>query len=214
MNFKKFLIETEADQNYHISHRAPMKDGNSPLYNVTQGTYPDDFYTLPPLTVVQYYGSHRPDDYMTVIIIRNAHNKPEAKIKIYRAVPKILTHDEKINEIEKHKAYILKTGKVPPNPIKDVLERAKRNLPNMKLSSAYFEILDEELKRLQQLPPTAEKPIEINTGDWVTISRAYAVEHGEAIHGPKNYRILTKTVKAKDLYTDANSLQEFGYDPQ
>lgn len=50
----------------------------------------------------------------------------------------------------------------------------------------------------------------INEGDWVTLTREYADEHGNhALRG--EYKVLTKTVKAADLYTDGNSLQEWGY---
>lgn len=52
----------------------------------------------------------------------------------------------------------------------------------------------------------------INPGDWVTINRDYAVDHGEgALEG--KYRILEKTVKARDLYTNGDSIHEFGYAP-
>lgn len=51
----------------------------------------------------------------------------------------------------------------------------------------------------------------INHGDWVTPSKAYAVEHGEGMFG-KDYKILRDRVPAKSLYTDGNSIYEFGYD--
>ena len=38
-------------------------------------------------------------------------------------------------------------------------------------------------------------------------------EHGKD-HLKNKFKIVTKTVKAKDLYTDGNSLSEWGYDPQ
>lgn len=51
----------------------------------------------------------------------------------------------------------------------------------------------------------------ITNGDWVTIVRDYAVEHGEAnLDG--NYQIVKKIVRAKDVFTDANSILEQGYD--
>jgi hypothetical protein len=54
---------------------------------------------------------------------------------------------------------------------------------------------------------------EINAGDWVTLTKGYAKEHGESnLNG--EYKIVKKVVSARDLFTDANSLQEFGYDPQ
>lgn len=53
---------------------------------------------------------------------------------------------------------------------------------------------------------------DIHPGDWVTINKNYARDHGEGrLEG--NYTILTKIVSAKDLYTDGNSIHEFGYDP-
>lgn len=53
----------------------------------------------------------------------------------------------------------------------------------------------------------------INPGDWVTINKEYAKQHGEsALDG--NYKIVSKTVTAKDIFTDGNSIHEWGYDPQ
>lgn len=61
--------------------------------------------------------------------------------------------------------------------------------------------------------PSSVKGAGINRGDWVTTVRAYAKEHGEAaLNG--EYRIIKKMVYARDLFTDANSIYEFGYDPQ
>jgi hypothetical protein len=52
----------------------------------------------------------------------------------------------------------------------------------------------------------------INAGDWVTLSKDYAKTHGEsALMG--NYKIISQKVKAKDLWTNADSIHEFGYSP-
>ena len=57
-----------------------------------------------------------------------------------------------------------------------------------------------------------ETEIEINAGDWVTLSEDYAVGHGKStLEG--NYKILTKEVPARTLFNDGNSIFEFGYDP-
>ena len=53
---------------------------------------------------------------------------------------------------------------------------------------------------------------EINAGDWVTINKEYAEEHGEGPLGG-NYRILQSNVPAKHIFTDGNSIHEWGYDP-
>jgi hypothetical protein len=52
----------------------------------------------------------------------------------------------------------------------------------------------------------------INPGDWVTLSPAYAKQHGESnvLNGGK---ILSQVIPAKDLWFDGDSINEFGYDP-
>jgi hypothetical protein len=50
-----------------------------------------------------------------------------------------------------------------------------------------------------------------NHGDWVTISRKYAVEHGEStLNG--DYKIMRARVPAKSLFTNGDSPYEFGLD--
>jgi len=50
----------------------------------------------------------------------------------------------------------------------------------------------------------------INEGDWVSVSKAYAVQHGESAFGG-DYKILTGKAKAKELFTNGDSINEFGY---
>lgn len=55
----------------------------------------------------------------------------------------------------------------------------------------------------------------INVGDWVTICRKYARDHAYDLEGPGvNGKIIKKTVNARDLFTDGNSMLEWGYYPQ
>ena len=57
-----------------------------------------------------------------------------------------------------------------------------------------------------------ELNVNINPDDWITTSKEYAKVHGEsALKG--NYKILEMKVKAKDLYTDGNSIHEWGWSP-
>lgn len=63
------------------------------------------------------------------------------------------------------------------------------------------------------VPKSVDSKKALNAGDWVTIDRQYAKEHGEgALQG--DYKIVKKTVKARDLFTNADSIYEMGYDPQ
>ena len=56
---------------------------------------------------------------------------------------------------------------------------------------------------------------EIRPNDWVTIVREYAELHGESGNaGGDGYKILTKKVKASELFTEGNSLHEWGWSPE
>ena len=66
--------------------------------------------------------------------------------------------------------------------------------------------------------PNRGGPKQINPGDWVTGSRLYAEQHLEGVSDTDAFReeggtILSKVVKASELFTDANSVNEWGYDP-
>jgi len=58
--------------------------------------------------------------------------------------------------------------------------------------------------------PSEFKGQDINPGDWVTPSLDYAHQHGL---GWDSHHIIEKTVPAKHIWTEGNSLHEFGYDP-
>jgi len=53
---------------------------------------------------------------------------------------------------------------------------------------------------------------DINAGDWVTPLKAYAVLHGE--RWEQGMTILEKKVKAGELFTEGNSIYEFGWSPK
>lgn len=70
---------------------------------------------------------------------------------------------------------------------------------------------DAEVTMYRAVPKNVDVA-DINPGDWVTLSRDYAKTHGESVLN-KNYKILSKKVKAKELWTNADSIHEFGYNP-
>jgi hypothetical protein len=186
------LIEQEDYRGYHT---APTSD-DTPMYDVTDAFGEDIYGDIN--KAVWYYGANRPYDRYSIQLIQSVRNKPNAKVKIYRAVPAILTNQDKINEYEKQKAYILKTGKLP------------KDVNNWNDVSEYYEYISNEIDRLKSLPPEQDIKPKINNGDWVTINPAYAKEHGQSNLNNK-YRILTKTVPAKTLFTDGNDIHEWGY---
>jgi hypothetical protein len=130
---------------YSGEHRAPQRDSGAPLDNL-KDVYPEDVYG--PKGAL-YYGHASGDatDKAAIRIIQSARNKPDAPVKVFRAIPKSIQSNE------------------------------------------------------------------INPGDWITTIKSYAVQHGEGVLGG-DYKILEKTVPAGDLYTNGDSIFEFGYDPK
>ena len=58
--------------------------------------------------------------------------------------------------------------------------------------------------------PGEYKDADINPGDWVTPNLDYAHQHGLYFD---SHHILEKRVPARHIYTNADSIHEFGYDP-
>lgn len=53
---------------------------------------------------------------------------------------------------------------------------------------------------------------EINPGDWVAITKKYGLVH-KRHSGKSDWKILSKKVMAKDVVTNGDSWDEWGYDP-
>jgi hypothetical protein len=184
-------LRSISEEDYMGQHQAPSTD-DSPMYDVSDA-FGDDIYTP---NALRYYGDGYSYDSFSIALIQRARNKPNQQVKIYRAVPKAITNQEKINDYEKQKAYILKTGRIP------------REVTNWGNKSEYYDFLSNEIDKLKTLPDNNDA-VRINNGDWVTINPAYAKEHGQNHVG--KYRVLSKTVSAKQLFTDGNSIHEWGY---
>jgi hypothetical protein len=58
-----------------------------------------------------------------------------------------------------------------------------------------------------------QSAMQINPNDWVTISRDYAKLHGDSVLRG-DYKIVSKEVKAKDIYTAGDSWLEWGWSPE
>jgi len=68
---------------------------------------------------------------------------------------------------------------------------------------------DQKIKIYRAVPKDVNV---INNGDWVTINPNYAKQHGISHVG--KYKVISKVVYAKDLYSDGNSIHEWGYNPE
>ena len=184
---KRYSKLKSAEEDYRGQHQAPDKD-DTPIWDLTK-VYPDDIYGP---QAVQYYGD-RSDEYSdaeSIQILRSVKDRPNARVKIYRAVPKSVNPEAETIKKELNALYarMSKMG-----PFRDVFEPKAKEL-------------EEKLAQF----PKPEK-LTINPGDWVSINRGYVKQHGESTLLGK-YQILTKTVYARDVWTDGNSIHEQGYD--
>ena len=186
---------------YRGSHQAPSPDFGAPLYDLTGGgqMYPADVYSS---KAAQIYGGGVPYDQKAFSIAQQYKDKPNALVTIYRAVPKDISNSEKLATLEKQMAAYMKRGTLP------------KDADNYSSGSKWYDAAYEKREQLRKMPDEPTSDINtINAGDWVTLTREYAKDHGEsALKG--EYKILSKKVKAKEVFTNADSIHEFGYQPQ
>lgn len=180
---------------YRMMHTAPNRDSGAPLHDLV-GVYPEDIYSAQSR---QYYGTG--DSRMDARIdelIKSMRGKPNAKVTIYRAVP--ISDEKRIAELEKQKAYILRTGEIPPY-VSTSFDKTE-----------YYEKISDELNNLLD-NPVSKKQYDITPGDWVTPIRQYAEEHGDShLGGFGKYEVISKKVKASEIFTNGDSWLEWGYD--
>ncbi|NLD50676.1 MAG: hypothetical protein GX660_26335 [Clostridiaceae bacterium] len=80
------------DDDYRMMHEAPTNDGyNAPLHDITK-IYPKDIFSS---NGVRYYGDGESYDYESMRAIERAKDKPDKRIRVYRAVPKNIK-DERV----------------------------------------------------------------------------------------------------------------------
>jgi len=204
----------ELNQDYMGQHSAPTNDGyNQPIHNV-ESMYPKIYETGGSEYVVMS------EDREGLGIILNVHNRPNAKVTVYRAVPDLNKEIKKkisniqnavnaLNAIKEHR--VIKKTKEAQNLIYSLMD--KYSIEKHTYDEQQDLMMEDLRKQIDELEKELKTPLKIEKRNWVTPSRAYAKTHGMGNLNNK-YKIISKTVKAKDLYTDGNSLSEWGYDPQ
>jgi hypothetical protein len=199
----KFMVSPENKNmlSYRGSHTAPDRDFGAPLHDLTGGgqMYPADIYSS---KAAQIYGGGMPYDQKAFFIAQQFKDKPNALVTIYRAVPKDISNSEKLATLEKQMAAYMKRGTLP------------KDASNYSDGSKWYDAAFDRREALRKMPDEPSNEVnKINAGDWVTLTREYAKDHGEsALRG--EYKIISQKVKAKDVFTNADSIHEFGYQPQ
>ena len=194
-SFSTFILE-----DYRGEHRGPGKEG-APLHDLTHnGVYPKDVYSSKGR---QYYGAGDEFDQDAFAFIQDYHNNPNRKITIYRAVPYQQTKEDLLAALQKAQAEWMRRAKPIPAFMAEFQKLGKKK---------YYEWLGDEEEKVKKSDKKVENISKINPGDWVTIVRQYADSHGKA-HLKNKYRILSRTVTAKEIFTNGDSLAEWSWNP-
>jgi len=207
MNIKNLIVEEIQNlDDYKGEHGAPTTE-DSPMHDLID-TFGEDIYTH---KAYDLFGRYSPYAAQSIPIIQRVKNKPNAPVKIYRAVPDI-NHELKtklkpfyhiVNYYNKFNFFPMKNDIVRDLQDKYPIEK----YPYEKQQEL---ILKDVEQQIENLKTKLQKPLTINNGDWVTINLNYAKQHGKD-HLNNKYKILSKTVRAKNLFTDGNDVSEWGY---
>jgi len=203
-------IINEEIGSYVGAHEAPTKD-DAPLHDLTVH-YGEDIYGYEAVRLFGDYGNLV--DHQTINIIKQYRNRPNKPIRIYRAVPNIKKDVE--NKLKKLYYIINYYNKFSFFPLKNEIVYGLQDrypIDSYSYDEQRENVLLDIHKEIGELKKKAsELKLKINPGDWVTINKDYAIEHGKNEFN-NNYKILTKTVKPSQLYNEGNSIHEFGYNP-
>ena len=207
-------ISTIEDQDYMGQHSAPTRaSDNEPIYSV-ENTYPQ---------IHERGGSEyvaMSEDREGLNIILSVRNKPNARVTVYRAIPDLNKEISKkisniqnainaLNATKEHRA--IKKSREAQNLIYSLMD--KYPIEKHTYDEQQNLMIEDLRKQTDELEKELKTPLKIEKGNWVTPNKAYAKTHGMKSLNNK-YKIIQKTVRAKDLYTNGDSLSEWGYDPQ
>ena len=208
-SFIKTFLKENFEDDYQGQHSAPFKTDDdsfgsiNDLVNMYGG---EDIYNS---NAYKYFGNRDPLSHKAINIIQMVRNKPNALIKIYRAIPNFNSEiEKKIKNNVSLLFYYNKFGFFPmKNPIIYALEEKYKDLEYDQQQKTIYQDLNSQISSLET---QKIKNPQINNGDWVTTIRDYAVDHGKD-HLKNNYKIISKTVKAKNIYNSGDSVLEYGY---
>jgi hypothetical protein len=200
------------DEDYMGNHTAPE---TNPLHDLVD-VYGEDIYGK---DAVRLHGVGVSYDTIAVNIIKSVRNKPNAKVIIYRSVPDInkdLT--KRITGLNDLLKYYRKFEFYPrKNSLHNEIEKRYLNKDGYINTDKYTykevndNIYDDIVWEINILEKKLVK-MTINTGDWITTVKQYAIDHGKS-HLNNRYKTLQKTVRACEIFNDGD-IHEYGYQPQ
>jgi hypothetical protein len=205
------LKEEEGYEDYVGDHSAPGVEQNCPLYDLTlNNVYPSDIYSSQQKHLYSTYENVVDSECFSTINF--CRNKPNQVVSIYRAVPNLnFEVDKKLKDLNNNLIYFNRFNFFEKKSTGDKM-MAKYYDDSVGYYLGYGETfqkvvaeIEEEIGKLE----AKKTKLKINSGDWVTISLEYAKMHGKANF--KKYKIISKKVKAKNVWTNGDNIAEWGY---
>ncbi len=199
----KRLSDQNVSTEYRGQHEAPCPESGCPIFDLSGEAqiYPDDVYGSDALRM--YGDGNDRASRESLNVLHSVKDKPGAKVTIYRAFPKPEKIEETIQRLQRERTSYLRRNQAPQNPLRLT-------------GSEWYNWAHDEEQRLKSLLESDDNPNppplspSIKKGDWITLSRFYAEKHGIENLG-NQFQILSATVRADQVFTDGNSLNEMGY---
>lgn len=208
---KKIFILAESTIDDYQGDIAPTKD-DCPMWDLTD-CYGEDIYGP---DAYRLYGQDDERSHYVLSLLKATRNRKNKPVTIYRAVPNINSELEKeIKLLNTIINYYYKFNFFPPRSsktgkISEILyDEMWDKYDHLKYDDQQKAILNDLERQVIHLK-NEKFPLKINNGDWVTLNYDYAKQHGIS-HLNNDFKILRKTVKSSQLFTNGNSLMEWGY---
>ncbi len=174
------------------------ENGQPELLTDDKDIYITDGYSNNGISRYSYKGSHRSPSYSDGDVQERLENSEDVNLlevaQGYHNQP-----DDYFSPIgARYYMYDDKEGLESARAVRDVIAKIKNGKENITV-------------KIYRAVPADVVSDKLKNGDWVTLSKSYAIEHGEQnLDG--EYKIIEKEVPINEVWWDGNDLREWGYD--
>lgn len=174
------------------------ENGQPELLTDDKDIYITDGYSNNGISRYSYKGSHRSPSYSDGDVQERLENSEDVNLlevaQGYHNQP-----DDYFSPMgARYYMYDDKEGLESARAVRDVIAKIKNGKENITV-------------KIYRAVPADVVSDKLKNGDWVTLSKSYAIEHGEQnLDG--EYKIIEKEVPINEVWWDGNDLREWGYD--
>ena len=174
------------------------ENGKPKLLTDGKDIYITDGYSNNGISRYSYKGSHRSPSYSGGDVQERLENSEDVNLlevaQGYHNQP-----DDYFSPMgARYYMYDDKEGLESARAVRDVIAKIKNGKENITV-------------KIYRAVPADVVSDKLKNGDWVSLSKSYAIEHGEQnLDG--EYKIIEKEVPINEVWWDGNDLREWGYD--